>query len=146
MENQNSQLLARDLSEKIIGIYYEVYNEIGYGFLESVYGNCMYLALSEAGLKVEREIPIPVWFRGKDVGSFKADLIVNDCILLELKSVKRLDRTHEAQILNYLRGTSLEVGLLMNFGAPKPEFRRLAFSNENKKIRDYPRSYAVGGA
>jgi GxxExxY protein len=146
MENQNTNLIARDLSEKIIGIYYEVYNEIGYGFLESVYSNCMYLALTEAGLKVQREIAIPVWFRGKDVGSFKADLTVNDCILLELKAVKSLDRSHEAQILNYLRGTTLEVGLLMNFGGPKPEFRRLAFSNENKKIRVYPRSSAVGGS
>jgi len=146
MENQNAQLLARELSEKIIGIYYEVYNEIGYGFLESVYANCMYLALTDAGLKVQRELPIPVWFRGKDVGSFKADLIVNECILLELKAVKCLDRAHEAQILNYLRGTSLEVGLLMNFGALKPEFRRLAFSNENKRIRAHPRSSAVGGS
>jgi GxxExxY protein len=146
MENQNTNLIARDLSEKIIGIYYEVYNEVGYGFLESVYANCMYLALTDAGLNVQRELAIPVWFRGKDVGSFKADLVVNDCILLELKAVKNLDRAHEAQILNYLRGTSLEVGLLMNFGAPKPEFRRLAFSNDKKKIRVYPRSSAVGGS
>jgi GxxExxY protein len=71
---------------------------------------------------------------------------VNDFILLELKAVKTLDRAHEAQILNYLRGTTLEVGLLMNFGAPKPEFRRMAFSNENKKNRSHPRASAVGGS
>lgn len=114
--------------------------------VESVYSNCMYLALHSAGLAVQREVPIPVYFRGTDVGQFKADLIVDHCILLELKGVQNLDRSHEAQVMNFLRSTQLEVGLLLNFGAPRPQFRRFAFANENKKIRVHPRVSAVGNS
>ena len=144
--NSDSKLLYPELTEKIIGIYYDVYNELGHGFLESVYCNCMKLALHTAGLCVQREVPIPVYFRGTDVGQFKADLIVGHCILLELKAVQNLDRSHEAQVMNYLRSTQLEVGLLRNFGAPRPQFRRFAFANDNKKIRVHPRISAVGNS
>jgi len=144
--NPETKLLHRELTEQIIGIYYDVYNEVGHGFLESVYGNCMSLALNSAGLSVQREVPIPVYFRGMDVGQFKADLVVEGCILIELKAVQNLDRSHEAQIMNYLRGTQLEIGLLFNFGGSKPQFRRFAFANENKKIRVHPRVSAVGNS
>ena len=140
-----SKLKYPELTEKIIGVYYDVYNEIGHGFLESVYSNCMQIALIGAGLEVQRQIMIPVWFRNHDVGQFRADLIVQKLILIELKAVQTLDRAHEAQIMNYLRATELEVGLLLNFGSPKPQFKRIVFENANKKIRDYPRKSAVGG-
>src|SRR5437870_1269904 len=114
-----SKLKYPELTEKIIGVYYDVYNEIGHGFLESVYSNCMQIALIGAGLEVQRQIMIPVWFRNHDVGQFRADLIVQKLILIELKAVQTLDRAHEAQIMNYyLRATELEVGLLLNFGSP----------------------------
>lgn len=146
MEKQNSKLLHPELTEKILGVYYDVYNEIGHGFLESVYSSCMFLALTKAGMSVRREVPVPVYFRGQDVGQFKADLVVDGSVLIELKAVQNLDRSHEAQVMNYLRATELEVGLLLNFGSPKPQFRRIVFENSNKKIRVYPRTSAVGNS
>src|SRR5215469_17728174 len=121
MENQDSKLLHFGLTEKILGVYYDVYNELGHGFLESVYSNCMHLALTSSGISVRREVPIPVYFRNQDVGQFKADLVVESCVLVELKAAQSLDRTHEAQVMNYLRATDLEVALLLNFGSSKPQ-------------------------
>lgn len=143
---QESQISLKhaDLTERVIGIFYDVYNELGHGFLESVYRNAMQLALEGAGLKVSCEVQIPVWFRGHNIGDFRADLIVADVLLLELKTAANIDRSHEAQALNYLRATSVELALLLNFG-PKPQFRRLVFENERKKIRVYQRESAVGG-
>ena len=146
METEGSKLLHSELTEKIIGVYYDVYNEIGHGFLESVYSNCMHRALTQAGLSAQREVSIPVYFRGWDAGQFKADLVVNALVLLELKAAQSLDRSHEAQVMNYLRATELEVGLLFNFGGTKPQFRRIIFENPNKKIRVHPRESAVGGS
>jgi GxxExxY protein len=150
MQNLNSsadsKLVRAELTDKIIGAYYDVYNEVGHRFLESVYSNCMYLALRSKGLSAQREVPIPVYLRGSDVGQFRAHLVVNGCVLIELKAVQNLDRSHEAQVMNYLRGTQLEVGLLFNFGGHKPQFRRFAFANENKKIRVHPRVSAVGNS
>ncbi|HZU33015.1 MAG TPA: GxxExxY protein [Candidatus Angelobacter sp.] len=146
MENPNSKLLHSDLTEKTLGVYYDVYNEIGHGFLESVYANCMAMALTSSGIPVQREVPIPVFFRGQDVGQFKADLVVNKCVLVELKAVQNLDRAHEAQVMNYLRATELEVALLLNFGCSKPQFRRIVFENSNKRIRVHPRVSAVGNS
>jgi GxxExxY protein len=146
MANNTSQILHADLTEKIIGVYYDVYNEVGRGFLESVYSNCMHRALTQAGLSAQREVSIPVFFRGWDVGLFKADLVVNGLIPIELKAAQNLDPSHEAQVMNYLRATQLEVGLLFNFGGSKPEFRRIVFENINKKIRVHPRESAVGGS
>lgn len=121
-----------DLTDKIIGTFYEVYNELGFGFLESVYEEAMIIALREKGLKVEQQIPIPVWFRGKKIGNFESDLIVNNLVIVELKAVKLIDETHIAQLLNYLRATEIEVGLVLNFGH-KAEFRRQAFDNNRKR-------------
>ncbi|MCU1254520.1 MAG: GxxExxY protein [Candidatus Angelobacter sp.] len=146
MEKQDSKLLHPELTEKILGIYYDVYNESGHGFLESVYNNCMFLALTRAKMSMRREVPAPVYSRGQDVGQFKADLVVDHSVLIELKAVQNLARAHEAQIMNYLHATELEVSLLLNFGSPKPQFRRIVFENSNKKIRVYPRASAVGNS
>jgi GxxExxY protein len=126
-----------DLTEKIIGVFYDVYNELGYGFLESTYAEALVVALEESGLGTAREVPVPVWFRGRKVGQYYADLIVGGVVLLELKAARTLDSTHEAQLLHYLRATQVEVGLLLNFGL-RPQFRRLLFDNERKKIRENP--------
>jgi GxxExxY protein len=125
-----------ELTKEIIGVFYDVYNELGFGFLESVYRNSFQIALIERGLTAEPEVSTPVYFRGNRVGDFKADLIVNKIILLELKTAETLVLAHEAQVLNYLRATSLEVGLLFNFG-PKPQVRRLLFDNERKRFKTY---------
>ena len=122
------------LTQKIIGVFYEVYNELGAGFLESVYQKSLGLALEAADLAVCSRVDIPVWFRGHQVGHFEGDLLVEKCVLLELKATRALDSSHQAQLLNYLRATGLEVGLLLNFG-PKPEFKRLAFDNSKRRVR-----------
>lgn len=125
------------LTQKIIGIFYEVYNELGHGFLESVYEKSLALVLTNSGLTISQQVSIPVWFRGHRVGDFAADLLVDDIVLLELKAVRTLDPSHEAQLLNYLRATDIELGLLLNFG-DKPEIKRMIFDNERKKIRVNP--------
>lgn len=129
----NADLKHKELTEKIIGVFYEVYNELGHGFLESVYQKSLILALTQAGLIVHSPVDIPVWFRGHQVGNFEGDVVVERCVLLELKAVRALDSSHQAQLLNYLRATRIEVGLLLNFGA-RPEFKRLAYDNSRKRI------------
>jgi GxxExxY protein len=126
-----------EITQKIIGVFYEVYNELGHGFLESVYEKSLEVALTSMGLKVCRQIEIPVSFRGQRVGVFTADMLVEDCVLLELKAARVLDSSHEAQLLSYLRATEIEVGLLLNFGL-KPDFKRLIFDNPRKLIRETP--------
>ena len=127
-----------EITQKIIRVFYEVYNELGHGFLESVYEKSLQIALISAGAKALTQIEIPVSFRGQCVGKFTADLLVDDCVLVELKAARTLDSSHEAQLLNYLRATDIEVGLLLNFGF-KPEFKRLVFDNPRKAIRGNPR-------
>lgn len=127
----NEQFRHHDLTQKIIGAFYDVYNELGYGSLESVYENSLTIALRQLGLEVHQQIAIPVWFRGTSVGDFNADLMVNKLVLLELKSARSIDQAHIAQLLNYLKATEIEVGLLLNFG-PRPEFKRVTFGNERK--------------
>ena len=129
----NADLKYFELTQKIIGVYYEVYNELGAGFLESVYQKSLALALESAGLTVCSHIDIPVWFRGHRVGQFEGDLLVEKCVLLELKAARALGSAHQAQLMNYLRATDIEVGLLLNFG-PKPEFKRVAYDNSRKSI------------
>jgi GxxExxY protein len=126
-----------DVTGKIIGIFYDVYNELGYGFLEAVYEESLVIALRQEGLVVNRQVSVPVWFRNQKVGEFRADVTVEECVLLELKCAKDLDPAHEAQILHYLKSTDIEVGLLLNFGL-KPQFRRFLFDNERKRIRENP--------
>ncbi|MFZ0704134.1 MAG: GxxExxY protein [Candidatus Korobacteraceae bacterium] len=115
-----------EITEPIIGAFYEVYNELGHGFLESVYREAMVIALQTKGLQVDREKAVTVQFRNQTVGAFRADLIVNTVVIVELKCARVLDMRHEAQLLNYLKATGFEVGLLLNFGA-RPTFKRLVF-------------------
>jgi GxxExxY protein len=123
-----------ELTRTIIGVFYEVYNELGFGYAENVYENSMEIALTEKGLTVVRQAPIQVHFRGRVVGEFRSDMLVNSLLLLELKATRTIDSSHEAQTLNYLKATSIEIGLLLNFG-PKPEARRYAFDNSRKNPR-----------
>jgi len=120
-----------------------VYNELGYGYLESVYRESMAIATSGCGLRVEQEVPMPVRFRGQRVGAYCADLLVQNCVLLELKSARTLESSHEAQLLHYLRATEVEVGLLLNFGL-RPQFRGLIFDNARKKIDANPCKSVAG--
>ncbi len=129
-------LKHKGLTETIIGVFFEVYNELGHGFLESVYENAFAAALISRGLDVRRQIEVPVWFRGHKVGEFVADILVERSVLVELKGVRTLSPSHEAQLLNYLRATEIEVGLLLNFGI-KPEFKRLAYDNSRKRVRQF---------
>ncbi|HMA62065.1 MAG TPA: GxxExxY protein [bacterium] len=122
----------KNLTNKIINGFYSVYNELGFGFLESVYDKAMVIALSENELDVESQVEIDVFFREYNVGIFRAYLIVNDCILVELKAVKQIQDIHKAQILNYLKATKFEIGLLLNFGQ-KPKVKRYIFDEERKK-------------
>jgi GxxExxY protein len=129
--------LNADVTDTVLKVFFEVYNELGGGFLESVYHKAFAMALRQAGLAVSVEVAVPVYFRNVVIGNFVADLTVNQCILLELKAVSALDRAHEGQILNYLRATDFEIGLLLNFG-PKPQFKRFLLDNQQKRIRVYP--------
>lgn len=138
MDTDKHRFKHKETTDKIIRVFYEVYNELGHGFLESVYERSLEIALHSLGLKVCRQIQVPVWFRGKPVGDFTADMLIEDCVLLELKAARALDASHQAQLLNYLRATEIEVGLLLNFGL-KPEFKRLIFDNPRKAIRGAPR-------
>ena len=131
----NTDLRHGSVTDKILRLFYDVYNELGHGFLESVYHRSLVLALESAGLNVRSRVAIPVWFRGQQVGCFEADILVESCVLLELKVARTLDSSHQAQLLNYLRATEIEVGLLLNFGE-KPEFKRLIFDNLKKKSRN----------
>lgn len=134
--------LHAELTGIVLRVFFEVYNELGGGFLESVYQKAFAIALRENGLGVAVEVPVPVYFRGALVGDFQADITVNGLVLVELKAVSALDRVHESQLLNYLRATSFEVGLLINFG-PRPQFKRLVLESSNKQIHVDPRSSAV---
>jgi GxxExxY protein len=134
MNTDEHGLKYEELTGKIIKVFYDVYNELGHGFLESVYKKAMISALRAAGLQAEPDAPIQVHFRGHSVGDFEADMFVESLVLLELKACRNLDPSHEAQTLNYLRATTIEVGLLLNFG-PKPEVKRFLFDNERKRSR-----------
>jgi len=131
----NTDLRHYALTQKIIAVFFEVYNELGHGFLESVYQRSLLLALRETGLTVHSPVDIPVWFRGHQVGCFEGDILVEKCVLLELKAARALDSSHKAQLLNYLRATDIEIGLLLNFGV-KPEFKRLIYDNPRKKTHN----------
>ena len=125
-------LKHHDITDKILHAFFKVvYSELGYGFLEKVYENALTITLLKMGLKVEQQARIPVYFANELIGEYFADILVEDCVIVELKAVQSLTREHEAQLLNYLRATPYEVGMLLNFG-PKPEFRRKEFDNERK--------------
>lgn len=131
-DQDRSEMLHRELTAKIIGVFYDVYNELGHGFLESVYETAMMIALTEKSLGVEQQVEVPVWFRGGQIGTFYADLLVEGVVIVELKAVKSIDPSHEAQLLHYLRATEIELGLLLNFGV-RPEIKRKVYDNPRKK-------------
>ena len=114
----------RELTEKIIGCAYRVYNRMGFGFLESVYEKCMLIELKKVGLDSDSQKPIKVYYDDEIVGDFVADIIVNDTIILELKSVRHVIRAHEVQLVNYLVATGKPIGLLLNFGERKVDVKR----------------------
>lgn len=129
-----TEVLHKQLSGEILKTFYDVYNELGYGFLERVYQNAMYLELKARGFEVEAQKKIAVNYKGIEVGDYYADLIVNDTIILELKASAYIVDEFEYQLLNYLKATRCEVGLLLNFGR-EPEFVRKVFRNSNKTIK-----------
>ena len=124
-------LLHRGITEAILKVYYEVYNELGSGFLEKVYQNAMYFELKEKGFKVEAQKQIKVYFKKQLVGEYFSDLLVEDKVIVELKATEMLMDVHMAQIMNYLKATEIEVGLLLNFGE-EPEFKRIIYTNDRK--------------
>lgn len=125
-------LKHKEITDKILYAFFKVvYPALGFGFLEKVYENAIVIALREMGLKVEQQVKIVVYFAGQIVGEYYADLVVEGCVVVELKAVQTLLEEHDAQLLNYLRATEYEVGLLLNFG-PQPRFRRKVFDNERK--------------
>jgi GxxExxY protein len=133
MAMAQSMYLHQELTRRIIGAFYDVYNELGFGFLEAVYERALALSLEQAGLRVSAQVPVTVWFRGHDVGTFRADLVVEDVVVVELKAVTVLDKIHDTQLLNLLKSTDIEVGLLLNFGR-RAQIKRLVFTKKQKRI------------
>lgn len=125
------ELLHKDVTDKIISAFFAVYNTLGYGFNEKVYENSMKLELRKHGLDVESQHSILVYYDGEQVGEYSADLLVQNRVIVELKAAHDLAPEHEAQLLNYLKATKYEVGLLMNFGK-RPRFTRKVYDNANK--------------
>lgn len=123
--------MYEDITEKIIGCAYEVINELGSGFLESVYEKAMIIALKQKSLNVKNQYPLDVFFRDEKVGEFYADILVDGKIIVELKTVRALAPEHQAQVINYLKATGMETGLLINFGTPKLELRRLNWKSSH---------------
>ena len=121
------ELEHKDITEKIIGAAFEVYNVLGYGFLESVYRKAMQVELHQVGFKCEAECPIKVNYKGVVVGDFRADLFVNDVVIVELKTAKEYNPEDEPQLLNELKATGIKIGLLINFGRTRVEFIRRVF-------------------
>ncbi len=121
-----------DLTEQIIRCFYTVYNSLGYGFLEKVYKKALLLELVKNDFSCKSQCPIKVYYNGQIVGEYFADVIVEELIIIELKAVEYLAEEHEFQLINYLKATDIEVGLLLNFGK-NPEIKRKVFSNHNKK-------------
>ena len=137
MNTENTEEMAGrefrhlEITRRTVGVFFEVRAELGYGFLESVYRVAMTMALREAGITVQAEMALQARFRGRSVGAFRADLLVEDAVLVELEAARGIDSTHIAQLLNYLRCTALETGLILDFG-PRPQIRRLIFTNDRK--------------
>jgi GxxExxY protein len=119
------KILYRELSYKIVGPAMQVHSELGYGFLEKVYENALMNALTENGVRAEQQFPIKVYFHGQIVGEYIADILVEESIILELKSQPNISDIHKSQTLNYLKATGLKLGLLLNFGKRKLEYERL---------------------
>ncbi len=121
----------KNLTEKIIKIFYKAYNNLGYGFLEKVYENAMMIEFKRIGIPVVSQFAIKVVYESEVIGEYFADILVDNKVIVEIKAAKSLAVENEAQLLNYLKATDIEVGLLLNFG-PKPDFKRKVFDNIRK--------------
>jgi GxxExxY protein len=139
-EYSGEDMLHEEITGNVIGCAFEVINELGAGFLESVYQKAMIILLKEKGVLAESQHPVKVFFRGECVGDFCADIFVEGKVIVEQKAVKTIVPEHEAQIINYLKATGIEVGLLINFGNPRLEYRRFTrnkeFDMDRKDIQD----------
>jgi GxxExxY protein len=122
------------LTEQIIGSAYRVYNTMGFGFVESVYEKCLLIELQKAGIQTQAQKPITVFYGDQIVGDFVVDMIVEDLVIVELKSVRRIVTAHEVQLVNYLTATHKDIGLLINFGPRKVEVKR--------KMRQLPNNFS----
>ena len=127
-------LLHKELTDQILNAFYEVYKELGYGFLEKVYQNALFFELRDRGFHVVPQRRCEVFYKGREVGEYFSDLIINDVIILELKACTSILEEHELQLQNYLKASSIEVGFVMNFGKT-PEFSRIVFSNYKKNLK-----------
>ncbi len=125
-------MLHKNITDQIIKAFYNVYNKLGYGFLERVYENAMLIELNKIGLTCEKQKAIAVYYNEEVVGNYFADIIVNNCVIVELKACESIHEEHELQIINYLKATEMEVALLLNFGKT-PQVKRKMYSNEFKK-------------
>lgn len=131
------EILHKELTDKIIDAFFEVYSELGYGYLERVYQNSLFLELTNRGYQVEAQKEIRIFYKNREVGIYYADLVVEDLVILELKAADMISEAHDAQLINYLRGTDKEIGYVLNFG-PKPAFSRKIYTNERKIIKKQP--------
>lgn len=128
--------LHKELTEKIISAFYRVYNKLGYGFLEKVYEKAFIYELNKSSIKCESQFPIKVYYDNEIVGDYYADIVVENKVIIEIKTSEKLCEQHEYQLLNYLKATNIEIGLLFNFGK-KPQISRKIFSNDRKKIKKH---------
>ena len=131
MKADNQDYKYKELTEKIIEIFYRVYNRLGYGFFEKVYENAMMTEFMKENISEVSQSAIKVLYEGEIVGEYFTDILISDKIILEIKAAKNVAEEHETQLLNYLKATNIEVGLLLNYG-PKPNFKRKAFDNTRK--------------
>ena len=127
-----------DVTDKVLQAFFKVHSVLGYGFSEKVYQNSLAIELAKLGLQVEQQKQIAVYYDGQVVGEYFADMVVNGCVIVELKAVRQLLDEHEAQLLNYLKATTIEVGLLLNFG-PKAELKRKVYDNARKGSLNWTR-------
>ncbi|HEY7268462.1 MAG TPA: GxxExxY protein [Dehalococcoidia bacterium] len=135
-----------ELTRAIIGCAFTVHGKLGRGFLEKVYANSLAIELEESGFRATREAPVDVLYRNRVVGAYYADILVNDLVIVEIKAAQRLAPEHEAQLINYLKATSHSVGLLLNFGTPSLQVKRLAFGRSEQNLRNLRESAASSGS
>lgn len=138
----NPNYLHSDITGLIIKAYYNVYNLLGFGFLEKVYENALIIELKKLGLQCEQQKPVEVLYENQIIGSYYADIIVNERIIIELKAVENICEAHEAQLVNYLRASKIEVGLLLNFGK-SPQYKKRVLTAEYKKKPDLLKSLGL---
>jgi len=130
MTATGERLIFGDLTERIIGSFYRVYNALGYGFLESVYAGALSLDLRNQVLKVEREVPVEVFYLGQPIARYRVDMLVEQKVLIEIKSCAQVGMTERRQVFNYLRSTKIQLALLLHFG-PKPQYHRVISTDKS---------------